>query len=78
MASIDLRKGPTEPVIDEIIFGSEGNMDNVAHSIGKNKDSIKINTGYYDKRDQHFILVRRNDIPYLLEAIEKAKELNWV
>ncbi|CAL9965380.1 hypothetical protein VPHD148_0096 [Vibrio phage D148] len=82
MASINLRRSETEPVIDEIIFSDNPSAtEHVGRSIKKGPDQIKIvgtPNGYDTRTKPDSVTILRGDLPFLLQAIEKAKELGWI
>lgn len=84
MASIDLRKGPKEPVIDKIVFGSQPREAKIAQSINSTpgKLFVTINAGedgYNDRNNaSKRISVSKDDVDLLIEALQMAKELGWI
>lgn len=86
MASINLRKEIPEPVIDEIIFGSDERCEKSAQSIkstpGRHFITIETgDSGYHSpgQRDnKRRMSLSKDDIDHFIEALKKAKELLWV
>lgn len=80
MATINLTNGGSEPVVDTIQFSTITNdTSSLAFIKNGGKDTLLIATGYYEhERDQLHYILRKQDVPLFMRALQKAEELGWV
>ena len=70
MTTLDIRREPDIERIDNIIFGAGDAQIEHDHSMDR------INVYAIDGR--WMIALDKGDIPFLIKAFEKAKELGWM